>query len=133
MEKRSGRRVRDLVTQMAFQGLSENEIGRARISMMARSNLLQKGPDTDEQDHSLYSTHSACNARPVHTVGSNHAGFACGREPVGEPAEQSVSDRGFRLLSGGGFNWSAQHLLILLDKEVSHGDVTDLVHGETEV
>ena len=28
---------------------------------------------------------------------------------------------------------SAQHLLILLDKEVSHGDVTDLVHGETEV
>jgi hypothetical protein len=28
------------VTQLAFEGLSENEIGRARISMMARSDLL---------------------------------------------------------------------------------------------
>jgi hypothetical protein len=32
---------RDLVTRLAFEGLSENEIGRARISMMARSDLLQ--------------------------------------------------------------------------------------------
>src|SRR5580692_4024089 len=37
MEKRSRRRTRDLVTQTASQGLSENEIGCARISMMARS------------------------------------------------------------------------------------------------
>jgi hypothetical protein len=37
MEKRSRRRTRDLVTQAASQGLSENEIGYARISMMARS------------------------------------------------------------------------------------------------
>jgi hypothetical protein len=37
MEKRSRRRTRDLVTQPAIQGLSENEIGCARISMMARS------------------------------------------------------------------------------------------------
>jgi hypothetical protein len=35
--KRSRRRTRDLVTQAASQGLSENEIGCARISMMARS------------------------------------------------------------------------------------------------
>jgi hypothetical protein len=40
MGERSRRRVRDLVTQLAFEGLSENEIGRARISMMARSDLL---------------------------------------------------------------------------------------------
>ncbi|RZN33503.1 hypothetical protein CWO90_09800 [Bradyrhizobium sp. Leo121] len=40
MEERSRRRVRDLVTQLAFEGLSENEIGRARISMMAKSDLL---------------------------------------------------------------------------------------------
>ena len=40
MEERSSRRVRDLVTQLAFEGLSQNEIGRARISMMARSDLL---------------------------------------------------------------------------------------------
>jgi hypothetical protein len=37
MEKRFRRRTRDLVTQAAFQSLSENEIGCARISMMARS------------------------------------------------------------------------------------------------
>jgi hypothetical protein len=37
MEKRSRRRIRDLVTQLASQGLSENEIGCARISMMAKS------------------------------------------------------------------------------------------------
>src|SRR5437867_12052544 len=37
MEKRSRRRTRDLVAQAASQGLSENEIGCARISMMARS------------------------------------------------------------------------------------------------
>jgi hypothetical protein len=37
MEKRSRRRTRDLVTQAASQGLSENEIGCARISMVARS------------------------------------------------------------------------------------------------
>jgi len=36
MEKRSRRRARDLVTRLASQGLSENEIGCARISMMAR-------------------------------------------------------------------------------------------------
>ena len=38
--ERSRRRVRDLVTQLAFEGRSENEIRRARISMMARSDLL---------------------------------------------------------------------------------------------
>jgi hypothetical protein len=43
MEKRSRRRVPELVTRPAFQG-SENEIGRARISMMARNaNVPFKG------------------------------------------------------------------------------------------
>ncbi len=37
MEKRSRRRIRDLVTQLASQGLSQNEIECARISMMAKS------------------------------------------------------------------------------------------------
>ena len=37
MEKRSRRRIRDLVALAAFKGLSENEIGCARISMMAGS------------------------------------------------------------------------------------------------
>ena len=42
MGERSRRRIRDLVTRLAFEGLSENEIGCARISMMARSSPLQK-------------------------------------------------------------------------------------------
>ena len=33
---------------------------------------------------------------------------------------------------GGGFNRSAQHLLILRGEEVCHGDITDLVHGSAE-
>jgi hypothetical protein len=37
MEKRSRRRIRDLVAPAASQGLSQNEIGCARISIMARS------------------------------------------------------------------------------------------------
>ena len=32
----------------------------------------------------------------------------------------------------GDLNRSMQHLLILLDKEVADGDVTDIVHGEAE-
>src|ERR1700730_19101627 len=44
MEKRSRRRIRDLVAPTASQGLSQNEIGCARISMMARStNAPSKG------------------------------------------------------------------------------------------
>jgi hypothetical protein len=37
MEKRSCHRIRDLVALTAIQGLSQNEIGCARISVMARS------------------------------------------------------------------------------------------------
>jgi acyl-CoA dehydrogenase len=44
--------------------------------------------------------------------------------------------RAFRIYDGptevGGFNGSAQHLLILLDQEVAHGDITDMVHGDAE-
>src|SRR5271166_6980792 len=40
MEKRSHRRIRDLDVLAAFQGLVSNEIGCARISMMAREQTL---------------------------------------------------------------------------------------------
>src|SRR5215831_10898652 len=44
MEKRSRRRIRDLVAQPASLGLSENEIGCARIYMVARNtNVPFKG------------------------------------------------------------------------------------------
>ena len=72
MEKRSRRRTRDLVTQPAIQGLSENEIGCARISMMARSKTAPfKGRIQKRKTKRLHSSHLACNTRPVHTVGSS--------------------------------------------------------------
>ena len=43
-----------------------------------------------------------------------------------------ASRRNIGQLSGGDLNRSTQHLLILLDKEVADGDVTDIVHGEAE-
>jgi len=71
MEKRSRRRIRDLVTQAAFQGLSENESGCARISIMARStNAPFTGRIQKRKTNPLHRSHSACNTRPVHTVGS---------------------------------------------------------------
>jgi hypothetical protein len=69
MEKRSRRRVPELVTRPAFQGLSENEIGRARISIMARNaNIPFKGRIQKRKTYHLQIIISACNARPVHTV-----------------------------------------------------------------
>ena len=71
MEKRSRRRTRDLVTQPAFQGLSENKIGCARISMMARSTSAPfKGRIQNRKTYHFHSSNLTCNARPVHTGGS---------------------------------------------------------------
>src|SRR6267143_1209981 len=68
MEKRSRRRIRDLVALSAFQGLSQNEIGCARISMMARSTNAPSGAGyRSARPITSRSSHSACNARPVHT------------------------------------------------------------------
>ena len=41
MEKRSHRRIRDLVAHTAFKGLDATEIGCVRISIMARSKSLR--------------------------------------------------------------------------------------------
>ena len=55
-----------------------------------------------------------------------------------EPLMTAVGQRrrsgilGPLLLYPGDLNRSTQHLLILLDKEVADGDVTDIVHGEAE-
>ncbi len=40
MEKRSDRHIRDLVAHTAFKGLDANEIGCARISVMAGEQLF---------------------------------------------------------------------------------------------
>ena len=63
MEKRSHRRIRDL------EGLVANEIGCARISMMAREQetLLQRAEYRRARPIISRSSHLACTARPVHT------------------------------------------------------------------
>ena len=74
MEKRSRRRIRDLVALSASQGLSQNEIGCARISMMARStNASFTGRIQKRKTYPLHYSHPACNTRPVHTQGAKVA------------------------------------------------------------
>src|SRR5215831_10257168 len=83
MEKRSHRRIRDLGAHTAFQGLDANEIGCARISIMAgERDAPFKGPNTDERDQSSPNrSHPACNTRPVHTE------VPCVDGCAGRPAE----------------------------------------------
>jgi hypothetical protein len=72
MEKRSRRRIRDLVALAALQGLSENEIGCARISMMARSDAASfTGRIRKRKTIVSRSSNPACNARPVHQMCQN--------------------------------------------------------------
>ena len=81
MEKRSRRRTRDLVIQPAFQGLSENEIGCARISIMARSTSAPfKGRIQNRKTYHFHSSNLTCNARPVHTDGSSLTFTRCRRQ-----------------------------------------------------
>ena len=81
MEKRSRRRSRDLVTLPASQGLSQNEIGCVRISMMAKSmNALFTGRIQKRKTNPLHRSHPACNTRPVHTDGSEVSFRACVRD-----------------------------------------------------
>src|SRR6476620_737658 len=69
MEKRSRRHIRDLVALAAFQGLFQNEIGCARISMMAKKHKRSvQGPDREVSRPIVFrSSNPACNARLVHT------------------------------------------------------------------
>ena len=66
MEKRSRRSIRDLVAPAAFQGLSQNEIGCARISMMARSrNAPFKGRIQKRKTNRLQIINPACTKVPI--------------------------------------------------------------------
>src|SRR5262245_66539999 len=69
MEKRSHRRIRDLDVLTAFQSLVANEIGCARISMMAseQETLPQWAEYRCARPIISRSSHPACTARPVHT------------------------------------------------------------------
>ena len=70
MEKRSRRRIRDLVARPASLGLSENEIGCARISMLARNtNVPFKGRIQKRKTKHLHIVIFGLQRRPVHTDG----------------------------------------------------------------
>jgi hypothetical protein len=92
MEKRSRRRIRDLVTQSASQGLSQNEIGCARIAMMAKSmNALFTGRIQKRKTNPLRHSHLACITRPAHTVGSKVVFARCRYPRLLIPREQRNS------------------------------------------
>ena len=68
MEKRSRRRTRDLVTQPASQGLSQNEIGCARIIHDGQErNAPFTGRIQMRKTNPLHCSNPTCIARPVHT------------------------------------------------------------------
>ena len=75
MDKRSRRRTRDLVTQAASQGLSQNEIGCARISMMARStNAPCKGRiQMRKTNPSIFQIRLATHGRSIQMARSTNA------------------------------------------------------------
>jgi hypothetical protein len=50
MEKWSFQRIRELMTRIALRGIAANQVGRARISMIARSMSSNTRPDTLVQD-----------------------------------------------------------------------------------
>src|SRR5262245_45186426 len=86
MEKRSHRRIRDLDVLTAFQSLVANEIGCARISMMAseQQTLPQWAEYRCARPIISRSSHPACTARPVHTrpIISRSSHPACTARPV---------------------------------------------------
>src|SRR6185437_250688 len=94
MEKRSRRRTRDLVTQAASQGLSENEIGCARISMMARSaNAPCKGRIQMRKTNPLH-LFTSCNARPSIQLGQKAGLQAALVASPHIPQHRTFGDRG---------------------------------------
>jgi len=90
MEKRSRRRTRDLVALAACQGLSENEIGYARISMMARSSIAPcKGRIQMRKTNPLH----------LITFGLQRTAGPY-KVPVNEPALRERAARGARAADG---------------------------------
>ena len=97
MEKRSDRHIRDLVALSAFQGLDANEIGCARISMMAGSKTLpSKGRIQMSQTNYLQIATSGLQrtAGPYRSANCDRY-TAVNNEPI---HEQSCKNSGFMLV-----------------------------------
>jgi hypothetical protein len=85
MEKRSHRRIRDLVALTAFKGLDANEIGCVRISIMATSKSLRsKGRIQMSETSHLQISHIqlATHGRSIQSAISWHS-FDFVRQAVG--------------------------------------------------
>src|ERR1700730_10357162 len=95
MEKRSHRRIRDLDVLTAFRGLVANEIGCARISMMAseQETLPQWAEYRCARPIISRSSHAACTARPVHTEVHGQAMWTAVPGMAHLPAEQRTGHR----------------------------------------
>jgi hypothetical protein len=94
------------VTQLAFEGLSENEIGRARISMMARSDLL----------HARAGYRSA---RPVTATLQIQLATHGRSIQMGQNAKNSLGANVFRSSSKNGHDQSRLQLKKFTDAEVT--------------
>src|SRR5438034_7770638 len=96
MEKRSHRRIRDLDVLTAFQDLVANEIGCARISMMAseQETLPQWAEYRCARPIISRSSHPACTARPVHTEVHDRAPRTAIAELADIPAQPCGRDCG---------------------------------------
>src|SRR5258707_12064828 len=102
MEKRSHRRIRDLDVLTAFQGLVANEIGCARISMMAseQETLPQWAEYRCARPIISRSSHPACTARPVHTKVHGQERRAVWSELGHVPAQSYAAHRGHGFVRG---------------------------------
>ena len=117
MEKRSHRRIRDLDILTAFQGLVANEIGCARISMMAREHetLLQGAEYRCARPINSRSSNPACTARPVHTQVYGQA------ERPAVPGLEDVAPQSCRRHRGDGSVRRTDDLISLALWLVNHG------------
>ena len=82
-----------MATHLAFQGLAENEIGCARISIVAKStNALFTGRIQKRKTNPLHRSLPTCNTRPVHTDGSfaPRSIYALQRRMSGAPRKRQL-------------------------------------------
>src|SRR5262245_43578759 len=114
---------------MCRSGPTIQPVCRISASGTARSTPASATPISIRR---LGTSSRACWASPtISPTSPPNRADARGRDGgVREELAEGVVLRSGSPLSGGDLNRSTQHLLILLDKEVADGDVTDIVHGE---
>ena len=133
MEKRSRRRIHDLVARPASMGLSENEIGCARISMMARNtNVPFKGRIQKRKTYHLqiitFRLQRAAGPYRSATSGLMHCTAdeearrqEKARDAAGNTSGASNTASATTQASGGGINGSYSTTFPLTENPISEG------------